>query len=56
MMAVEKSPLAFGEARKALTAVPPPDYPKIVTLDGSPPKALMFFETHCKAVIMSEIP
>src|SRR6187455_3455421 len=41
-----KSPLASGEAASWLTAMPPADSPKIVTLPESPPKAAMFFCTH----------
>ena len=35
------SPLARGDAQSMLTAMPPADSPKIVTLSGSPPNAAM---------------
>jgi hypothetical protein len=34
----------------------PADSPAMVTLFGSPPKALMFFFTHCSMAIASIIP
>ena len=39
MIAWWNSPLAAGIASSALTFPPPPDWPKIVTLPGSPPNA-----------------
>lgn len=42
-----------GEAISALTAIDPADSPAIVTFRGSPPKAAMFFCTHCSAAAMS---
>jgi hypothetical protein len=48
--------LAKGEADSMLTAMPPADSPKMVTFPGSPPKAAMFFFTHCRPAIMSSTP
>jgi hypothetical protein len=51
-----KRPLESGEARLAITAVPPPDCPKIVTLPASPPNAAMFVCTQRSASCSSMIP
>jgi len=40
-IAAEKRPSAGGEDNKALTLPAPADWPKIVTWEGSPPKALI---------------
>src|SRR3546814_3411891 len=42
---------AAGIAIKVAIFAPPPDWPKTVTLPGSPPKAAMFRRTHCSAAI-----
>jgi hypothetical protein len=36
--------------------LPPPDSPKIVTFDGSPPNGPMLSRTHSSAATMSSIP
>ena len=38
-----------GDAICALTAIDPADSPAMVTFFGSPPKAAIFFWTHCSA-------
>src|SRR5271155_1776974 len=48
-IARRNSPLARGEATRALTDMEPADSPKTVTLCGSPPNAAMFFLTHSSA-------
>ena len=55
-MAPWKSPLARGEAASMLTAMPPADSPKIVTLPGSPPKAAMLFFTQWRPAMRSRRP
>ena len=50
------NPFASGEAHSMLTAMPPADSPKMVTFCGLPPKAAMFFLTHCRPAIMSSTP
>ena len=47
------SPFAAGDAPSMLTAIPPADSPKIVTLRGSPPNAAMLSLTHARPAIMS---
>ena len=51
-----KSPLARGEAHSMLTAMPPADSPKIVTLFGSPPRAAMLRSIHRRPATMSSRP
>ena len=55
-IAPSKRPFASGDAHSMLTAIPPADSPKMVTLLGSPPNAAMFFLIHCKPAIMSSSP
>ena len=55
-MARWKSPLADGIAISVLTFPAPPDWPKIVTLFGSPPNAAMLSRTHSSAATMSSMP
>ena len=47
---------AGGKARSCLTDHPPADSPKIVILQGSPPKAPIFWETHDNALRWSSKP
>ena len=56
MMALWKSPRAAGMHIRVPTLPPPPDSPKMVTLDGSPPKALILSRIHSSACTMSSIP
>ena len=51
-----KSPRARGVAIWTLTEYEPADSPKIVTFEGSPPKAAMFRWTHRSAAVWSMIP
>ena len=44
--AVEQALARAGIASSVLTFPPPPDWPKIVTLPGSPPKRSMLSRTH----------
>ncbi len=46
-------PLASGEPTRAATMQAPADWPKMVTLFGSPPKAAMFFLIHFRVVMAS---
>src|SRR3954466_7031959 len=46
-----KRPFASGDAIRNVVLLDPADWPKMVTLPGSPPKAAMFYLTHCRAVI-----
>src|SRR5665647_1149149 len=55
-MAPWNNPLASGDAHSMLTAIPPADSPKIVTLLGSPPKLAIFFCTHLRPAIISRRP
>jgi hypothetical protein len=48
-IAFVKSPFADGVAMSVPTLIPPADSPKIVTLDGSPPKFAMLSRTHSSA-------
>jgi hypothetical protein len=48
--------LGAGIAKRALTFMPPPDSPKIMTLPGSPPKLSMLSRTHSNAAIKSSMP
>jgi hypothetical protein len=50
------SPLALGIASSVQTFAPPPDWPMIVTLPGSPPKAATLSRTHSSAATMSSMP
>jgi hypothetical protein len=54
--ALWKRPLAEGIAVSVHTFAPPPDWPMIVTLPGSPPKPAMLSRTHSSAATMSSIP
>ena len=54
--ALWNSPAAEGMARRLETFWPPPDWPKIMTLSGSPPKAAMLSCTHCSASTKSCMP
>ena len=56
MMALWKSPRAAGMHIRVPTLPPPPDSPKMVTFDGSPPKALILSRIHSSAWTMSSIP
>ena len=49
-------PFERGEAIWTDTEAEPADSPAMVTLDASPPKAAMFFFTHCKAKFWSKYP
>ena len=51
-----KRPLAAGIAVSAQTFAPPPLWPMIVTLPGSPPKPTMLSRTHSSAATQSSIP
>src|SRR5271170_2503020 len=55
-MARRNSPFAAGIASKALTLPPPPDWPKIVTLPGSPPKLATLSRTHSSVATRSSTP
>ena len=55
-MALWNRPFADGIASSVLTLPPPPDWPKIVTLPGSPPKRAMLSRTHCSDATMSSMP
>ncbi len=55
-MARWNNPFAEGIASSVLTFPPPPDWPKIVTLFGSPPKFAMLSRTHSSAATASSIP
>jgi hypothetical protein len=48
------SPSATGEPVSAAVMQAPADWPKIVTLFGSPPNAAMFCCTHLSAAIESD--
>ena len=50
LCAIERwnSPRADGIAMTVVVLPPPPDWPKIVTRSGSPPKLSMLSCTHCK--------
>ena len=50
------SPFDSGDCRLAITAVAPPDWPKIVTLPGSPPNAAAFRCTQRSAACWSMMP
>jgi hypothetical protein len=52
-MAPAIRPLACGLIICALTENEPADSPAMVTRAGSPPKAAMFFFTHCSAAAWS---
>ena len=55
--AVDCNRMAMGlEAISALTEIEPADSPAMVTRFGSPPKAAMFFFTHCRPAIKSSTP
>jgi hypothetical protein len=54
--ALWKRPFAAGMAASVHTFAPPPDWPMIVTLPGSPPKAAMLSRTHSRAATMSSMP
>ena len=56
MIALWNSPWAPGIASSALTFPPPPDWPKIVTLPGSPPKRPACSRTHSSAATRSSTP
>ena len=49
-------PLAPGMARTVEVFAPPPDWPKIITLPGSPPNASILAFTHCSEATMSSAP
>src|SRR3954447_8784824 len=53
---VEKITKISRESYKVLTFAPPPDWPKIVTLPGSPPNAAMVSCTQRNAAIRSSMP
>jgi hypothetical protein len=55
-MARWNGPLARGIDGSVATLMAPADYPKMVTLPGSPPKAPMFSCTHSSAAIWSRRP
>ena len=55
-IALWNRPRAAGQASMALTFAPPPDWPKIVTLPGSPPNAAMLSRTQANAATMSSTP
>jgi hypothetical protein len=55
-MALAKRPLATGEAMSALTDWEPADWPKMVMLAGSPPKAAMLRRTQAMAAAWSMRP
>ena len=50
-IAFANRPRAGGAAIRYMTLSPPADSPAMVTLEGSPPKALMLCWTHCRASI-----
>ncbi len=50
------SPLARGEAASMLTEKPPAEWPRRVTLDGSPPNLATFARIHCRPAIWSSSP
>jgi len=50
------SPCAAGMAISELTLPPPPDWPKMVTLPESPPKAPALSRTHSSAATISSMP
>ncbi len=56
MMALWNRPRAGGNAIKVATFAAPPDWPKMVTLSGSPPKPATLSRTHLKARTMSSTP
>jgi hypothetical protein len=56
MIARWKSPFAPGIDISVATFRPPPDWPKIVTRLGSPPKPPMLSRTHSSAATMSSKP
>ena len=56
MMPRWNRPFAEGMARSVFTFPPPPDWPKMVTLAGSPPKRPMFSFTHSSERTMSSWP
>src|SRR5690349_2766773 len=49
-------PLAFGVASRHEVFEPPPDCPKIITREGSPPNAEMLSRTHSREATMSITP
>ena len=55
-IALWNRPLADGMAISVETFAPPPDWPKMVTLVGSPPKAAMLSRTHSSAGHQVELP
>jgi hypothetical protein len=55
-MARWNRPLARGIDSRVATLMAPADWPKMVTLAGSPPKAPMFSCTHSSAAIWSRRP
>ncbi len=50
------SPLARGEADSMLTAKPPAEWPRMVTLPGSPPNLEILACTHFRPAIWSSRP
>ena len=48
--------LADGIAMRPLTFAPPPDWPKIITREASPPKPSIFVFTHASAAERSSMP
>jgi len=56
MIPFRKRPSAAWICSSAETFMPPPDWPKIVTFAGEPPKAAMFSCTHRRAATRSAIP
>ena len=49
-------PFESGEAMSARTSMEPADWPKMVTLPGSPPNCAILSWTHWSAAIWSRIP
>ena len=56
MIARWNSPLADGIASSVATFRPPPDWPKIITVFGSPPNSAMLSRTQRSAATMSSMP
>ena len=54
--ALWNSPFADGAASSVDTFPPPPDWPKIITLPGSPPNPAMLPFTHFSAATKSTMP
>ena len=55
-MALWNSPFASGDAWSTQTDHEPADWPKMVTLPGSPPNAATLSRTHSRVAMWSRMP